>query len=155
MAKFTLMVETEDSAEIAHIANAINGADPVKQDVGLPANEARPTLDAQTAAPKTRAKKGSATDASSASVAETSGTTAAAEPAIEEIETVKGITAEDLMDPPAAPTFEEVKAAMLDLIEKKDADQAKKILVANGVTGRLGEAPKEKYPALLAAFQAA
>lgn len=154
MAKFTLMVETEDSAEIAHIANAINGANP-QDGAREEAPTIRPTPDAQTAAPKTRAKKGSATDASSASAAETSGTTAAAEPAIEEIETVKGITAEDLMDPPAAPTFEEVKAAMLDLIEKKDADQAKKILVANGVTGRLGEAPKEKYPALLAAFQAA
>lgn len=150
MAKFTLMVETEDSAEIAHIANAINGANPATG-VGLEGNAARPIPDAQAAAPKTRAKKGSATDASSASAAETSGTTAA----VEEIETVKGITAEDLMDPPAAVTFEEVKAAMLDLIEKKDADAAKKILVENGVTGRLGEAPKEKYPALLAAFQAA
>lgn len=148
MAKFTLMVETEDSAEIAHIANAINGAEPADK------VEPRPTVpaDVQSAAPKTRNKKGSAGDASSASAAETSSTTAG--PAVEEIETVKGITAEDLMDPPVV-TFEDVKAAMLDLIEKKDADVAKKILVANGVTGRLGEAPKDKYPALLAAFQAA
>jgi hypothetical protein len=137
MAKFTLMVETEDPAEIADITVAIRDNAPGEKVTAAPAGEAQ-----------TRTRRTKAQIEADAK--------AAAQPAIEEVETVKGITAEDLMDGDDKPiTFEEVKAAMLDVVERKDAAVAKAVMVAHGVTGKLGEAPKELYPKLLAAFQAA
>lgn len=139
MAKFTLMVETEDPAEIAEITVAIrdNIGDGGGGQIGLTGLPTEPVK------PKGRKPK------ETAPVVEP-------EPTVEEIETVKGITAEDLMGDDDKPiTFEEVKAAMLDVVERKDAAVAKAVMVAHGVTGKLGEAPKELYPKLLAAFQAA
>lgn len=140
MAKFTLMVETEDSAEIASISAAIADQAALRDEAAI-----APVAEA----PRTETKPRGRTKAQAEPAKE--------ESAVEEIVAERGITAEEVMgDDPIKPiTFEEVKAAMLDLIEKKDADVAKSILVKHGVTGRLGEASKEKYPELLAAFQAA
>jgi len=142
MAKFTLMVETEDPAEIAEITVAI------RDNIGGAGQTGFAELSQASEAPAKgkpgrKPKEQPATEPA---------------PVIEEVETVKGITAEDLMgggqeDKPI--TFEEVKAAMLDVVEREDVAVAKAVMVAHGVTGKLGEAPKELYPKLLAAFQAA